>query len=169
MVEQAFFYIFAVVAVITGLVVITHRNAIYSAIALVITFFSLAAIYILLNAQFIAAVQVIVYAGAIMVLFLFVIMLLSAGDSTPKEPFSVQRVLGVIFAALLLAQVVVLFKAAKLTGVKDQITPELVQHAGSTELIGNALFTRYLFPFEVVSILLLLAIIGAVVLGRKKS
>jgi NADH-quinone oxidoreductase subunit J len=170
MTAQVLFYVFSAAAVLTALLVITHRNAVYSAIFLVATFFCLAGLYVLLNAQFIAAVQVIVYAGAIMVLFLFVIMLLSSGAATPREPLSFQRFFGFVFAALLLLQTVALFHAVKLTGARHgAYTQEVVRTQGHSELIGRLLFTKYLYPFEVVSILLLIAIVGAVVLGRKKS
>lgn len=169
MIEQVFFYIFAVVAVVTGLLVITHRNAIYSALFLVGTFFCIAGMYVLLNAQFVAAVQVIVYAGAIMVLFLFVLMLLSAGEATPREPLSAQRFFGFLFAALLLLQTLMLFHVVRATGQPGEMTQEAVRRTGSSELIGEALFKNFIYPFEVVSILLLLAIVGAVVLGRKRS
>lgn len=170
MAEQILFYALSVAAVVFALLVITHRNAVYSALFLIGAFFCLAGLYVMLNAQFIAAVQVIVYAGAVMVLFIFVIMLLSSGDATPKEPISLRRLVGFVFAVLLGLQVVMMLRMGRMTtGEEGPYTQEFVRRVGSTESVGLSLFTTYLYPFEVVSVLLLLAIIGAVVLGRKKT
>jgi len=167
---QVIFYGAAGLAVLSALLVVLMKDAVRSALFLVVTFFCLAVIYVLLNAQFIAAVQVIVYAGAIMVLFLFVIMLMNAGstgETVINKP--VRRVVGAVVALLLLGQLLaVAFAAATAGAVKGKFTQELIARAGHSEAIGTALFTKYLFPFEAISVLLLMAIIGAVVLAKKK-
>lgn len=164
-----FFVVFAVVAIVSAVLMITNRNPVYSALFLILTFFALAGFYFLLEAQFIAIVQIIVYAGAIMVLFLFVMMLLNLKREirTPiGRPYQVA--LGSGFSLLLLIQLFLFTKTGlNLSGI-GEFSPEKINQIGSVEMIGSQLFTNYLFPFEAASILLLVAIIGAIILGRKK-
>lgn len=173
------FWITAVLAVVTGLNVIVQRNPIYSALFLVANFFCLAVFYLLLNAQFLAIVQIIVYAGAIMVLFLFVITLLSPGrEETGGDPLARIRipvsVLGVAFAAglaLLLGGSAIrgLHGVSAIDGSCPVPTDNhLGGGLGCVNTIGDRLFSTYLFPFEVTSLLLLLAMLGAVVLAKRK-
>jgi len=169
MVETALFIVLAVVTVITAILVIVQRNPVASAIYLIITFFCLAGIYLLLNAQFIAIIQVLVYAGAIMVLFLFVIMLLNL----EKEKkiiirYRLQRVLGVFLGIVLLAQIGMIFNSVLLEGSKGDFPPEKVAALGNTEVVARLLFTDFLLPFEITSVLLLVAIIGAIVLAKRQ-
>ncbi|MEW6202432.1 MAG: NADH-quinone oxidoreductase subunit J [bacterium] len=169
MLEKILFYTFGCGAVLTALGMITRRNAVYSAVYLVGCFCCVAGLYVLLNAQFLAAVQVIVYAGAIMVLFIFVIMLLrSDSPAEGTETISFQRIFGFVFSLILLFQIGFIMKAVVLTAPAAEYTTEKIASIGNTELVGQLLFTKYLYPFEVVSILLLAAIIGAVVLAKKK-
>lgn len=155
------------VSIASALGLLLSRNAIYAALYLVLNFGVGAVFYILLNAPFIAVIQVTVYAGAIMVLFVFVIMLLGAeklGGEDSATGFAFQRPLAVILAAaLLLTAVYVLFTRA---GV-PQITNAMLVDTSPTA-IGLLLFNTYAFPFEVVSVLLLVAMIGAVVLTKNK-
>lgn len=155
------------VSIASALGLLLSRNAIYAALYLVLNFGVGAVFYILLNAPFIAVIQVTVYAGAIMVLFVFVIMLLGAeklGGEDSSTGFAFQRPLAVILAAaLLLTAVYVLFTRA---GV-PQITNTMLVDTSPTA-IGLLLFNTYAFPFEVVSVLLLVAMIGAVVLTKNK-
>jgi len=169
MFETAFFVLLAVVTTITAILVIVQRNPVASAIYLIITFFSLAGIYLLLEAQFIAIIQVLVYAGAIMVLFLFVIMLLNL----EKEKKIVTRhrlakVLGVFLGLVLLAQISLIFKSVLLEGNKGNFPPEKVASLGNTEVVARLLFTDFLLPFEITSVLLLVAIIGAIILAKRQ-
>ncbi|MFQ5912592.1 MAG: NADH-quinone oxidoreductase subunit J [Nitrospinota bacterium] len=162
------FYVFAAAAVITAFMVICSRNAVYSALYLIGTLFSLACIFLLLHAEFIAAIQVLVYAGAIMVLFLFVIMLLNVGRER-RVPIKLkgQKVAALLFSLGLLA---VLFIGTRGVSNPDPIgpfSPEKVAEMGNVKSIGWLLFTDYLFPFEVTSVLLFVAIVGAVVLARR--
>jgi NADH-quinone oxidoreductase subunit J len=169
MVETALFTILAVVTVITAILVIVQRNPVASAISLIITLFSLAGIYLLLNAQFIAVIQVLVYAGAIMVLFLFVIMLLNLErEKKIITRHRMQKVFGVFLGIILLAQIGMVFNSVLLEGSKGTFPPEKVAALGNTQVVARLLFTDYLLPFEITSVLLLVAIIGAIVLAKRQ-
>jgi NADH-quinone oxidoreductase subunit J len=167
-VENAVFWVAAVMAVISALGVITARSAVYSALSLILTLAQLAILYVLLDAQFIAAAQVLIYAGAVMVLFLFVITLLGIhgyeffGDKLPA-----QRFLSVLLAGLLLFGVILFVSQAPnaITGVHGTFNKELA--AGNVQAFGTQLFTTFVFPFEITALLLLVAMIGAVALGRR--
>ena len=164
--ELAFFSLVAVTAVISGIMVITCRSPINSALSLVVTFFCLATFYVMLDAPFMAAIQVLVYAGAIMVLIIFVIMLLNVRSESGRRT-SHALFIGGATGVFLLIQTFYLLNRSSLTGSKGSLNSELIHKIGHTELIGKALFTDYLLPFEIASILLLVAIIGAVVLSKK--
>jgi NADH-quinone oxidoreductase subunit J len=166
--ELIVFIVLAPLAVVTALGMVLTRNAVYSALLLVVNFFCLAGFYVLLEAQFVAAVQVIVYAGAIMVLFLFVLMLLGTGNEVPlKETFRGQRPA----AVLLTLGLVVAIVGALLAGVFDAQPASLAaaNEGGNVEAIGRILFTRYTFAFETAGILLVVAAVGALVLGKRRS
>src|SRR5215471_11953647 len=159
------FLIFAVIAVVCGINVVVQTHPISSALSLVGVMGSLAVLYLLLGAEFIAAAQVIVYAGAVMVLFVFVIMLLNAGTEARKGKSYVVQFLGV--------PVLIAFLALTAFFVQRMFREhEMVKfggfQGGSAENIGRALFTTYLLPFEVTSVLILIAIVGAIVLARKE-
>jgi len=173
------FLIFAVIAVVAGINVVMQTHPISSAISLVGVMGSLAVLYLLLGAEFIAAAQVIVYAGAIMVLFIFVIMLLNAGAEVKKGHSTMAIFLGgPLLAGLLLVLcwymqswfpigTSVTFGGFAASGIAAAHTA-VPQAGGSAREVGMALFTRYLLPFEVTSILILIAILGAIVLARKE-
>jgi NADH-quinone oxidoreductase subunit J len=169
MFETFLFTLLAVVTTITALLVIVQRNPVASAIYLIITLFCLAGIYLLLNAQFIAIIQVLVYAGAIMVLFLFVIMLLNLEkEKKIITRHRLQKVVGVFLGVILLAQIGMIFNSVLLEGGKGNFPPEKVAAIGNTEVVARLLFTDFLLPFEITSVLLLVAIIGAIVLAKKQ-
>jgi NADH-quinone oxidoreductase subunit J len=159
------FLIFAAIAVICGINVVVQTHPISSAISLIGVMVSLAVLYLLLGAEFLAAAQVIVYAGAIMVLFVFVIMLLNAGAETRRGRSWMAQLLGLplLFSFLGLMAYFV-----------QQVSPGAATvrfgafRGGTAADVGRALFTQYLLPFEVVSVLILIAILGAVVLARKE-
>jgi NADH-quinone oxidoreductase subunit J len=158
---------FAAVLVACSLMVILHRNPVTSALFLVLAFCSLAALYLLLQAPFVAAVQVLVYAGAIMVLFLFVLMYLNLKrDLEEGLQHALRRVVGWALGLLLLAEGLLIFRGQWAAGPQGAAAPEVVQSLGNTESIGRLLYTRYLFPFELTSLVLLVAMIGAVVIGK---
>lgn len=155
----------AAVALISGVLVVFQIHPLRSALWLIVNFFAVAGIYLLLHAEFIAVIQIIVYAGAIMVLFLFVIMLLNLRqpEVPGKYPFSGQKVAGVF-----LSVAAAFFISYGLARVKLALPVAAKPGLGNTESIAKLLFTDYLLPFEVTSVLLLVAIVGAVVLSKSK-
>lgn len=164
-----FFFPIAIVVLISAILVIFFRNPVHSALSLVLTFFSLAGLYILLNAPFIAAIQVLVYAGAIMVLFLFVIMLLNLDRvKKERERHPLQKAFGILIASLLLVVLGSVIASGILYGTKGIHTVEKVAAIGNTKAIAGLLFTDWVLPFEITSILLLAAIVGAIVLTKKE-
>jgi NADH-quinone oxidoreductase subunit J len=165
--ESIFFYSVAATAIISAIMVITCKNPINSALSLVLTFFCLAVFYVMLHAPFLAAVQVMIYTGAIMVLIIFVIMLLNIQVETGKRSAHGIVISGVI-GFLILCETGYLLLSGSISDSRGLMDPALVAKAGHTELIGKALFGDFLLPFEITSLLLLAAIIGAVVLARKK-
>jgi len=169
-VTLTFFWIFGVIAMGAGLLCITRRSPVASALWLVVTLFALAAMYVLLDAQFIAALQVLVYAGAIMVLFLFVIMLLNLGRPGPSD---MKGPVGVGIAALLAGTLLLQLRVLGHTAPPDAIqlpagTMAALQQQGMIAAVGGPLYDAYLIPFEITSLLLLAAIVGAVVLAKRK-
>ena len=155
------FYFLSFLAVLSALMVVFSRNPIYSVLYLVITFFCVACHYLLLNAQFLAAVHIIVYAGAIMVLFLYVIMLLNLNVDDETQKSTLFKFSAVISAGLLL----VVFVGA-LRGVEYASVQPGTGNTGLVKDLGRLLFNEFLLPFEIVSILLLAAMVGAVMLGK---
>jgi len=165
--ETLFFSLVAAIAIISSILVVTNKNPINSALSLIMTFFCLATLYVMLEAPFMAAIQIIVYAGAIMVLIVFVIMLLNIKSESGRRT-NHALFLGVMTGVLLLIQTWYLLGRSSLTGMKGSVDSALIAKAGHTELIGTALFTEFLLPFEITSVLLLAAIVGAVILSKKK-
>ncbi len=166
--EIVLFAGFALVAAVAAVLVVTRRHAVYSALYLVITMVALAGIYVLLEGYFIWIIQIIVYAGAIMVLFLFVIMLL---DIPHEDVLWARRDRGqiVVAAALslvLLVEMVLALGRGALSGA--QTAPASNQGFGTTLTVGRLLFTDYLFPFEITSVILLVAMVGALVLAKRQ-
>ena len=164
--EYIVFTITAIVAIIGAAAMLISRNAVHSALFMLLNFSSIAVLFLLLRAPFLFAVQLIVYAGAIIVLFLFVVMLLGAERSEDElDRAAWQRPLAIGLGVLLLAEAVLVFVTQ---GVQPEVaaTPQ-AEAAGAPAQIGELLFTRYLLPFEITSIILLAAIIGVVVLHRR--
>ncbi len=164
MLTEVLFFVFAVVAVAGAVNLLAQKHPINSALSLIVVMGSLAVLYLLLGAEFVAAVQVIVYAGAVMVLFVFVIMLLNAGEEEHDTAGSrVAKVLG--YPAVVLGAGVLVYV---LVTRGDSGTPvQIGRLLGSTKDVGRLLFRDFLLPFEVTSVLILIAIMGAVVLGRR--
>lgn len=165
--ELLFFYLVAMVAVLSGFSVVMCKNPVNSGISLVMTFFCLAVLYVTLYAPFMAAVQVLVYAGAIMVLILFVIMLLNLGPEMMQR-FRHSVIGGAILAGILMLQAVMFINRGTVSGVTGDITRQRVLEEGHMELIGTKLFTEFMLPFQITGILLLIAIVGALVLAKKE-
>ena len=165
--EQVAFFLLAVVAAFSSVIMILQRNPVNSALYLILNFFCLGGLYLTLNAQFIAMVQVLVYAGAIMVLFLFVIMLLNLGDDKRlREHLGVRTYVGIGFSVALVLEMLYIFAFRSGNSLTQQSGN--AAEMGTVEYIGKVLFTKFLFPFEVTSLLLLAAIVGAVILAKKK-
>ena len=166
--QQGLFMALSAIAVVAALGVIFNRNAVHSALSLLVNFSALAVLYLLLNAQFIAIVQVTVYAGAIVVLFLFVVMLLGAGGQVRLENWFNWRTAFIVGTALVLLTLAgtVVFEGA-INGAAGSATPDKVAEVGQIQALGAALFTDYLLPFELASVLLLVGMVGAVVLGQR--
>jgi NADH-quinone oxidoreductase subunit J len=163
--EQVVFFVFAIPLVAAALGVVVARSPMYAAMSLVAAFFCLAGIYVLLTAHLIAAMQILVYAGAVMVLFLFVIMLLSLGDQHHEaDQLKKAQWLGFVLGGgglmLLLAWITRETAGAELAAVGPDF--------GTVKAVGRALFTQYLLPFEATSLLLTVAIVGAVVVAKEK-
>ncbi len=166
--ELVIFIILALTAVSCSVMVISQRSAVSSALFLIATMVTLAILFLLLNSPFLAAIQIIVYAGAIMVLFLFVIMLLNLRkDEFGQEKKRAQRFFGILFTVLLLIGIATVIELGFTGEQPTGETAEAIAPAG-VEPLANTLYTKYLFPFELASILLLVAIVGAIVMAKKR-
>lgn len=158
------FIILSVVAAFAGIMMITSKNPVHSILWLIVVFFAISGHYIMLNAQFLAIVNIIVYAGAIMVLFLFVVMLMNLNaDTEPVKNYRL-RLIGLISGGSLL----LVLLAALMDIDKQQLVQMNVGDAGLIKELGKNLFTNYVLPFEISSVLFLSAMIGAVVIGKKQ-
>jgi NADH-quinone oxidoreductase subunit J len=164
MVHQVLFIVFGLICVAGAINLLVQRHPINSALSLVVVMASLALIYLLLGAEFVAAIQVIVYAGAIMVLFVFVIMLLNAGAEERTPGSRIALIVGVPGVIILAGTMGWLL----LTGSNSGVTISS-SNFGETHNIARLLFKEFLLPFEITSVLILIAIMGAVVLGKKES
>jgi NADH-quinone oxidoreductase subunit J len=164
-VSQILFWFLSVVALFSALMVISSKNPVHSVLWLIVTFFSISAHYILLNAQFLAIVNIIVYAGAIMVLFLFVIMLMNLNKESEPQKHRWLRLAGAVAGGCLL---LVLVAALKDSDLKHQQTQLKEGSIGLIQQLGKELFSTYVVPFEISSVLFLSAMVGAVVIGKKE-
>src|SRR6266853_5237648 len=160
-----FFYLFAAIMLIGGMLVITRKNPVHSALALIVALLAQASIYLMLYAPFVAGVQIILYAGGIMVLFLFVIMLVSIDRSIKERQFNSQWVVGLIAATALGGLFIAVY--TKGTNIFPEHALAVVEN-DNTQRVATMLYGQYMFAFEIASLLLLVAIIGAVVMAKKK-
>ena len=166
--EIVIFSILAITAVACSLLVIVSRNPVSSALFLIATMVSIAILFVMLNAPFLATIQIIVYAGAIMVLFLFVIMLLNLRkDEFGPEKRKAQRFFAILFGFILLMGIVTVIKAGIFVSKPAESVSQTALPLG-VEPLAQLLFTKYLFPFELASVLLLVAIVGAIVMAKKR-
>ncbi|MBZ5569104.1 MAG: NADH-quinone oxidoreductase subunit J [Acidobacteriia bacterium] len=160
-----FFYLLSAVAVVSAILVITRKNPVHSALSLIFTLLALAGLYLMLYAPFVAGVQIILYAGGIMVLFLFVIMLVNIERSQREVQFNQQWHVGIIASLALGFLFLYVYKhGSSIFPVNPVSMPEPM----NTQQVGMALFRNYLLPFEIASLLLLVAIVGAVVMAKKR-
>ncbi|TAH04587.1 MAG: NADH-quinone oxidoreductase subunit J [Sphingobacteriales bacterium] len=164
-VTQILFWVLTVLALGSALMVVTSRNPVYSVLYLILCFFAISGHYILMNAQFLAVVNIIVYAGAIMVLFLFVIMLMNLNASVEPQKNKWLKIAGAIAGGCLLLVLVAAFKDAD---IKTQLVQTKDGEIGLINNLGMALFKDYVVPFEISSVLFLSAMVGAVVIGKKE-
>src|SRR6478752_6268674 len=165
-VTQILFWILSVVALFSALMVITSKNPMHSVIWLIIVFFAISGHYLLLNAQFLAIVNIIVYAGAIMVLFLYVLMLMDLKKETEPKKNRWLKIAGAVAGGSLL---LVLIAALKKADLANQFAETRTGDIGLIENLGKVLFNEYVVPFEISSILFLSAMVGAVVIGKRES
>jgi NADH-quinone oxidoreductase subunit J len=160
-----FFYLLAAIMLIGGALVITRKNAVHSALALIIALLAQAGIYLMLYAPFVAGVQIILYAGGIMVLFLFVIMLVSIERTMKERQFNKQWLVGLVAAGALGGLFIAVYSKGQAI-FPDRALP--IIEADNTQTVGTMLYGQYMFAFEIASLLLLVAIIGAVVMAKKR-
>lgn len=174
--SQVAFYVLAVIAVASALGVVLNRNAVYSMLSLILNLLSLALFFLLLGGLFIATIQVLIYAGAVMVLFLFVVTMLTPGGQAPQgdDPLRWQWGAGIGMGAILVGALVwagftgAISSDAKAAGASS-LTSAIAAFGGNTEAFGMALFHGYSFPFEITGLLLVAAALGAVTLGRRPT
>ncbi|NND44518.1 MAG: NADH-quinone oxidoreductase subunit J [Xanthomonadales bacterium] len=168
-IPQIVFYLFSLVMIGAAVMVITVRNPVYAALFLVLTFFSAAAIWLLLEAEFLAVVLIVVYVGAVMVLFLFVVMMLDVNLAPLKEGFVGYLPVGILVAVAMAAELLTVLWARDRFGVDVYPVPEpAAQGFSNTAAVGERLYTGFLLPFEVAGIILLVAIIAAIALTLRK-
>jgi len=167
--DTILFYIFALMVLVGGVLTITRRNAIHSAISLIVSLLGVAGLYLLQQAEFLFAVQIVLYVGGIMVLFLFVIMLVNLDQAAKQRQFNRQWLVALVAVALVAVEIgFFIYRGASSIHIADFAVPGAPAGLGNTEMIADSLFGEYLLPFEVASILLLVAIVGSVVMAKKR-
>lgn len=160
--EALLFWIFSIVGVACGVMVVWHRNPMGSAIYLVVTMLCLSGLYALLNGAFVAVLQVLIYAGAVMVLMLFIIMMLSVrAEGDPREGSTPVWIISGVIGLIVVFKIGALFSAG--------LPPEATAEFGTIQGVGSLLFNVYVLPFELISVLLLIAVIGAVILSKRDA
>ncbi len=168
MLVEVLFYIFSTILVLAALGVIASRNAVYSALALVLCFVTSAAIWLLIQAEFLAVVLVLVYVGAVMVLFLFVVMMLDVNIEELREGFVRYAWLGWLTAAAVIVEIVGVIWAKGLGVDISKVPVNVAADASNTRELGMVLYTKYLYPFELAAVLLLVAIVAAIALTMRR-
>jgi|SRR5208283_1159527 len=167
MLPKLYFGYFSIVMVVISLLIITRKNPVHSILWMLALFFHIAGLYLFLNAEFLAAVQLILYAGAILVLFLFVIMMLNLKEEVLDDRFSGDWPIAVFVGGTIL--VLILIALIALTqGPLGSYTIQAIQAETHAKVLGRVLYTEYLFPFEIASLILLIAVVGAMVLAKKR-
>lgn len=168
MLETAFFYLFAALVLGGAVLTITCRSAVRSAISLIVSLLGVAGIYLNQQAEFLFAVQIVLYVGGIMVLFLFVIMLVNLDQSAKERQFNRQWLVALVAVALVAAELGYFLYKGQDSFKFAEAAPPVQAALGNTELIADSLFSNYLLPFEIASILLLVAVIGSVMMAKKR-
>lgn len=167
MIQQAFFAYYAFAIVVLSLLVVTRKNPVHSVLWMLLLFFHIASIYLFLNAEFMAAIQVIVYAGGILVLFLFVVLLMNIKEELRISKYISAAPTSFAFAAGLLV-VLVMSVRSFIAAPPGIYSIEMIKKETHTKALGKLLYTEFLFPFEVTSLILLIAIVGAIVLAKRR-
>lgn len=167
MLDTLFFYLFALLTLGGGVLTVTRKSAIHSAISLIVSLVGVAGLFLLMHAEFLFAVQILLYVGGIMVLFLFVIMLVNLDQAARMRQFNKQWWLALACALVVGGEILVFLKKG---ANAFQLAPAVAASAtaGNTEQIADALFSEYLLPFEIASVLLLAAVVGSVVMAKKR-
>jgi NADH-quinone oxidoreductase subunit J len=163
---EILFWFLSILALFSAIMVLISKNPIHSVLWLIVVFFAISGHYLLLNAQFLAIVNIIVYAGAIMVLFLFVVMLMNLNKETEPQRNILMKIFGVVSGGLLLIVFISALRSSQDIADKNVITNE--GNIGLIQNLGKVLFTEYALPFEISSVLFLSAMVGAVVIGKKE-
>jgi len=164
--QTLLFWVFSILGIAGGIGLLFNRSPVYAALSLILNFFSIAGLYLSLQAEFLAIIQVLVYAGAIMVLFLFVIMLLNLSDEQGVLKFDAKRGIAFILGLAFVAEMLFVFRSFS----ENTFTAANADFDfGKVEPIGEQLMTKFLLPFEMISIILLVALIGAIVIARKHN
>ena len=168
LIDSLFFYAFALLTLGGAILTITRRNAVHSAMSLVVSLLGVAGLYLMQHAEFLFAVQIVLYVGGIMVLFLFVIMLVNLDQQAKERQFNKAWLVGLAAVLLVGAQLGYFLYKGKNAFRFAEAAPSVAPVGGNTELLANSLFSEYLLPFEIASILLLVAIVGSVVMAKKR-
>jgi NADH-quinone oxidoreductase subunit J len=169
LIDTVLFYIFALLVLGGGILTITRRNAVHSAISLIVSLLGVAGLYLMLQAEFLFAVQIVLYVGGIMVLFLFVIMLVNLDQAAKERQFNKQWLIALVAVAAVGAELsYFLYRGKGAFHIAETVAPPLAPGLGNTELVANSLFSEYLLPFEIASLLLLVAVVGSVVMAKKR-
>jgi len=168
MTDAPFFYFFAVLVLGGAVFTVTRRNAVHSAISLIVSLIGVAGLYLLQQAEFLFAVQIVLYVGGIMVLFLFVIMLVNLDQAAKQRQFNRQWIIALLCVAVVGAEIVYFMRrgASAFQLPKAPVVAAVTE--GNTEQIATVLFSQYLLPFEIASVLLLVAVVGSVVMAKKR-
>jgi NADH-quinone oxidoreductase subunit J len=168
LIDSLFFYVFALLTLGGAIFTITRRNAVHSAISLVVSLLGVAGLYLMQQAEFLFAVQIVLYVGGIMVLFLFVIMLVNLDQQAKWRQFNKAWLVALVAVLLVGAEVGYFLYKGKSGFRFAEAASSVAPVGGNTELLANSLFSEYLLPFEIASILLLVAIVGSVVMAKKR-
>jgi NADH-quinone oxidoreductase subunit J len=167
--DTILFYAFAVMVLAGGILTITRRNAIHSAISLIVSLLGVAGLYLLQQAEFLFAVQIVLYVGGIMVLFLFVIMLVNLDVAAKQRQFNRQWLVALAAVAVVAVEIgYFMYRGSGSIHIADVQMPGAAAGLGNTEMVADSLFGEYLLPFEIASILLLVAVVGSVVMAKKR-
>jgi len=169
MLNTVLFYIFALFVLGGGVLTITRRNAVHSALSLIVSLLGVAGLYLLQGAEFLFAVQIVLYVGGIMVLFLFVIMLVNLDEAAKQRQFNRQWLIALVAVAAVGAQIgYFIYRGKDAFRFAEAPVAAAAAALGNTEMVADSLFSEYLLPFEIASVLLLVAVVGSVVMAKKR-